>query len=202
MHDAPTAIVVLFGTTFGMWLAAERLGLSGILTIVVYAIVIARTAPLLMSARLRVPSFAVWETVVFVLNVLAFVLIGLQIGPIWERLEAGSRTGTIVFALTILATVMVVRIAWVMSYYTVVRWRMNRAGFHPPRPMVPPTVKGGIVIAWCGMRGIVTLAAAYALPEAGTNGQCGFPFRVFADLRFRLKGPSTLIAILARTFER
>ncbi len=177
MHDAPTAIIVQFGTTFGMWIAAERLGLSGILTIVVYAIVIARTAPLLMSARLRVPSFAVWETVVFVLNVLAFVLIGLQIRHIWDRLEASSRASTVVFALTILATVIVVRIVWVISYYAVVRWRMNRVGFHPPRPMVPPTFKGGIVISWCGMRGIVTLAAAYALPEAGENGQGGFPFR-------------------------
>ena len=76
-----------FAGTFMVWIVAEHIGLSGILTIVVYAITLARTAPAGTPARLRVPSYAVWETVVFVLNVLAFVLIGLQLRPIWERLD-------------------------------------------------------------------------------------------------------------------
>ncbi|WP_204305604.1 cation:proton antiporter, partial [Enterobacter ludwigii] len=67
---------------FMVWIAAEHLGLSGILTIVVYAITMSRTASERMPARLRVPSYAVWETTVFVLNVLAFMLIGMQMRPI------------------------------------------------------------------------------------------------------------------------
>ena len=86
--DTPTNIIVQFITTFGVWLLADRLGLSGVLTIVSYAITVARQAPASTPARLRVPSYAVWETTVFVLNVLAFVLIGLQIGPIVENLQA------------------------------------------------------------------------------------------------------------------
>ena len=74
--DAPSAIIMQFAGTFTVWIVAEHIGLSGILTIVAYAITIARTAPERTPARLRVPSYAVWETVVFVLNVLAFVLIG------------------------------------------------------------------------------------------------------------------------------
>ena len=74
--DAPSAIIMQFAGTFTVWIVAEHIGLSGILTIVAYAITIARTAPARTPARLRVPSYAVWETVVFVLNVLAFVLIG------------------------------------------------------------------------------------------------------------------------------
>src|SRR5207253_7320794 len=85
--EAPSAIIVQFAGTFTVWIVAEHVGLSGILTIVAYAITIARTAPARTPARLRVPSYAVWETVVFVLNVLAFVLIGLQLGPIWDRLD-------------------------------------------------------------------------------------------------------------------
>ncbi|MGI9027121.1 MAG: cation:proton antiporter [Burkholderiaceae bacterium] len=84
IQDAPTSIIMQFGSTFAIWIVAERIGLSGILTIVVYAIVIARTAPLFMPARLRVPSLAFWETAVFILKVFAFVLIGLQIRPIWN----------------------------------------------------------------------------------------------------------------------
>src|SRR5258707_7686038 len=85
--DAPSAIIVQFAGTFTVWIVAEHIGLSGILTIVAYAITIARTAPARTPARLRVPSYAVWETAVFVLNVLAFVMIGMQLRPIWERLH-------------------------------------------------------------------------------------------------------------------
>src|SRR5215813_10835906 len=173
--DAPTSIILQFIGTFGVWLLADRLGLSGILTIVAYAITIARRAPATTPARVRVPSYAVWETAVFVLNVLAFVLIGLQIGPIFESLAPDQRTGYLLISAAVLATVILVRLAWVMSYNTLARWRIRRVGFHPPRPMMAPTVKGGLVVAWCGMRGIVTLVAALALPNG--DGGPAFPFR-------------------------
>src|SRR5260370_9032270 len=89
--EVPSAIIVQFATTFMVWIAAEHLGLSGILTIVVYAMTVARTAGANMPARLRVPSYAVWTTTVFVLNVLAFMLIGMQIRPIWTPLDAAVR---------------------------------------------------------------------------------------------------------------
>jgi CPA1 family monovalent cation:H+ antiporter len=66
--------------------------------------------------------------------------------------------------------VIVVRLAWHMSFNAVIRWRDRRFGFNPPRPMLRPTVGSGLIISWAGMRGIVTLAAALALPEP-------FPFR-------------------------
>jgi len=68
-----------------------------------------------------------------------------------------------------------VRIAWVMTHNALARWRIHRVGFHPPRPTQRPTVRGGLVISWAGMRGIVTLAAALALPTYTTGGP--FPFR-------------------------
>lgn len=175
--DAPTSVLLQFIGTFGVWLLADRIGLSGILTIVAYAITIARRAPAITPARVRVPSYAVWETAVFVLNVLAFVLIGLQIGPIFESLAPDQRTGYLLISTAVLATVLLVRFAWVMSYNTLARWRIERVGFHPPRPMMAPTVKGGLVVAWCGMRGIVTLVAALALPNG--DGGPAFPFRDF-----------------------
>jgi CPA1 family monovalent cation:H+ antiporter len=168
--DAPSAIIVQFAGTFTIWIVAERLGLSGILTIVVYAITIARTAPARTPARIRVPSYAVWDTAVFVLNVLAFVMIGMQLRPIWERLDAPLRLHYCLVAAAVLGVVMLTRIAWVMSYNTALRLTIARRGFRPRRPMARPTVQGGIVISWCGMRGIVTLAAAFALPD-------GFPYR-------------------------
>jgi len=174
--DAPSQIILQFVGTFGVWMLAERVGLSGVLTIVSYAIAIARVAPDRTPARLRVPSYAVWETAVFVLNVLAFFMIGLQIRPIMEALDPAQQTQYLAVAGAVLATCILARILWVMSYNAVVRWQVRRHGFHPPRPMSPPTLRGGLVIAWSGMRGIVTLAAALALP-LGDVAAGGFPFR-------------------------
>ena len=70
VQDVPTAIILQFASTFGVWILADRIGLSGVLTMVCYAITVARTAPELTPARIRIPSYAVWETVVFVLNIL------------------------------------------------------------------------------------------------------------------------------------
>jgi CPA1 family monovalent cation:H+ antiporter len=168
--DAPSAIIVQFAGTFTVWIVADHIGLSGILTIVAYAITIARSAPARTPARLRVPSYAVWETAVFVLNVLAFMLIGMQLRPIWERLDELVRLEYCAVAACVLAAVIFTRIAWVLTYGATLRLLIARGIFHPKRPTAVPTVEGGIVVSWCGMRGIVTLAAAYALPE-------GFPYR-------------------------
>lgn len=172
VREAPSAIIVQFATTFMVWIAAEHLGLSGILTIVVYAMTIARSAGLSMPARLRVPSYAVWETMVFVLNVLAFMLIGMQMRPIWTRLDADVRWEYCVAAAWILLTVILVRLAWVTFYRTTLRVLVAQGIYHPNDPRAVASPKGGLIISWCGMRGLVTLATAFALPE-------NFPYRDF-----------------------
>ena len=170
VQHVPTAIILQFVSTFGVWMLADRVGLSGVLTMVCFAIAVARTSPERTPARIRIPTYAVWETVVFVLNILAFIFIGLQIRPILESLEATDRGRYVVVSVAVLLTVMVVRLAWHMSFNTVVRWRHRRRGFHPPRPMLRPTIGSGLIISWAGMRGIVSLAAAMALPSV-------FPYR-------------------------
>lgn len=172
VKEAPSAIIVQFATTFLIWIAAEHLGLSGILTIVVYAMTIARTAGMRMPARLRVPSYAVWETMVFVLNVLAFMLIGMQIRPIWTRLDADVRWEYCAAAAWILLTVILVRLMWVTFYRTTLRMLVAQGFYHPKDPGAVASPKGGLIISWCGMRGLVTLATAFALPE-------NFPYRDF-----------------------
>jgi Na+/H+ antiporter len=170
VHHVPTSIILQFVSTFGVWMLAEHMGLSGVLTTVCCAIMFARTAPERVPARLRVPSYAVWDTVIFALNILAFIFIGLQIRPILESLEAADRARYFAVAGAVLLSVIVVRFAWHMSFNAVMRWWHRRHGFHPPRPMLRPTVGSGLIISWAGMRGIVSLAAAMALPQA-------FPYR-------------------------
>jgi monovalent cation/hydrogen antiporter len=168
--DAPSAIIMQFVGAFTVWIVAERLGFSGILTIVVYAIALAQFVPGRTAARLRVPSYAVWDTAVFILNVLAFILIGLQLGPIWDRLNDDVRWQYSEIAGLVLAAVILARIGWIAIYQLGLRTLTALPPVRAGETAKLPSFKSGIVVAWCGMRGIVTLAAAFALPE-------GFPYR-------------------------
>jgi monovalent cation/hydrogen antiporter len=175
VQDVATSVIVQFLSTFAVWMVAERLGLSGIITMVVFAILVARTAPDRIPARLRIPSYAVWEVAVFVLNVLAFVLVGLQLKPILARLDRVELISYATAAVAVCAAAILIRIVWVMGYAAVGRWAaMSRGG--TPESGRFPSFREATVIAWCGMRGIVTLAAALALPD-GAHASTVFPYR-------------------------
>jgi monovalent cation/hydrogen antiporter len=165
IRDVPTAVIIQFVSTFAVWMIAERLHLSGIITVVVFAIMVAREAPDLIPARIRIPSYAVWDVVVFVLNVLAFILVGLQLKPILQRLDRPQLETYAAVAVAVCLGVILVRILWVMSYAVVTRWLARRRSGPSGKPEgFYPSLRRAFVIAWCGMRGIVTLAAALALP--------------------------------------
>lgn len=169
-QDPPSLIILQFITTFGVWILAERFHLSGIITIVVYAMVLAWTTPGRTSSRLRIPAYAVWETTVFVLQIFAFILVGMQLQPIFGHLDAATIMRYGVVALAVLVTVIAVRLVWVFLEHRVAGYAGKPAG---SANALQPDVSShgdGLIIAWCGMRGIVTLAAAYALPA-------DFPYR-------------------------
>jgi len=168
IEDAASSTVVQFAGTFAVWIIADKLGLSAIITIVVYAITIARRAPRRMSARRRVSTYSVWESAVFVLNVLAFVLMGLQARSIIGRLAGEGQGEAFLFAATVLVVVIVARLVWVASYVAIIRWFARFDSEDEKRDA--PTFAGAVLVGWCGMRGLVTLVAAVALPA-------GFPGR-------------------------
>ena len=172
ISDVATAVVFQFCSTFLVWVLAERLRLSGIITMVVFAMAASRRAPEIMPARIRIPAWAVWEVAVFVLNVLAFILVGFQLKSIVERLGMATTVRYAGFAAAVTVAVIVARIAWVTGTAAASRARHrgrddDTAG---PRDAVALTGPGAVVVGWCGMRGTVTLAAALALPG-------NFPFR-------------------------
>ncbi len=169
--DIPVSVLLQFISTFAVWVIADRLGLSAIITMVAYAMTIAQNVGGRMRARHRIASYAVWDVAVLVLNVLAFVLIGLQLRSILSRVHGGEWRTFVLCAGAVCATVIIVRIAWIMIYGAAVRWKRRHWRPTPERPA--PTIGGGILASWCGMRGIVTLAAALALPV----GPPPFPHR-------------------------
>jgi CPA1 family monovalent cation:H+ antiporter len=176
VDDIPISILLQFISTFAVWIVAETLSLSAIITVVAYAMTLARVAPIRMDGRHRIASYAVWDVAVFVLNALAFLLIGLQLRGILTRLEGAQWGSYAKFAAVVCVVVVLVRILWWMPHNAYARWRIRRHGnVQQPRPMMTPTVGSGIVISWAGMRGIVTIAAALALPDG--DGATAFPFR-------------------------
>jgi Na+/H+ antiporter len=174
--DVPSSIVMQFIGAFGIWILADQLELSGVLVVVTAAVILSRRSAIRMPAAVRVPSYAVWDLAVFVLNALAFILAGLQIGPIMDRLAHAQHVHYGIFATAILVTVILARTAWVMTYNLSLRLARRVFGPRGSRALSPPPFKNGVLVSWCGMRGIVTLAAALALPD-GTGGGPAFPYR-------------------------
>jgi CPA1 family monovalent cation:H+ antiporter len=173
--DVAIAVVVQFCSAFAVWMLAERLHLSGILTMVVFAMAISRPAAMITPARVRIPSFAVWEFVVFVLNVLAFILVGFQLKGILGRLDRPTLVTYVGVAGAICAATIAARFAWVSVALAVGRRRARGAPAARSSEGVP-SARAAAVVGWCGMRGIVTLATALALPVGGMAGHA-FPYR-------------------------
>jgi monovalent cation/hydrogen antiporter len=165
VQHVPTAIILQFVTTFGVWIIAEQIGLSGVLTMVCYAIAVARTAPERIPARIRIPTYAVWETVVFALNILAFIFIGLQIRPILESLEAADRGRYFAVAGAVLLTVIVVRLAW-----HVLQCRHQVA---TPPLRVPSAAADAAADHWKRRVDFVGRHAGYRLARCGTGAPAG-----------------------------
>jgi Na+/H+ antiporter len=156
-----SAIIAQFLVTFGTWILADHLKLSPIMAVVGLAALVARRMPERTKARDRINSNVVWVLVIFVLNVLAFLLMGLQARIILTQLQGPALIHALKLAALVLATVILVRFAWVMAYGVLVR-RFRTLARRTKGAV--PQVRVGILVSWCGMRGLVTLATAFALP--------------------------------------
>lgn len=178
VRDLASSVILQFSSTFAVWLLADRLHLSSILTMVVYAMVTSRRAPNIISARIRIPSYAVWEVVVYILNLLAFVLVGLQLKPIIARLDATTLTNYIAVASSVCLAAILARLLWVIGVGTLSElwYRLRRHTTVLASDPVGLSHRASFLVGWCGMRGIVTLATALALPT-GDDGSPAFPYR-------------------------
>lgn len=178
IEDVSTTIIVQFCSAFGVWVLAERLHLSGIITLVVFAMAASRRAPEIVPARIRIPAWAVWEVAVFVLNVLAFILVGFQLKSIAARVNEATGARYVWVAAAVCAAAMLARIVWVSGAAAFSRWRCRPRpdGTPGPHDAVALDARAAAVVGWCGMRGTVTLAAALALPTGG-EGAAPFPYR-------------------------
>jgi CPA1 family monovalent cation:H+ antiporter len=172
-HDGIEGLVSLL-TPYIAYLPAERLGVSGVLAAVAAGMYMARRLPAILASHTRLRLYAVWDALIFLLNGLIFILIGLQLPAVLEHLRATRTPHVVRHALLICAIVIVLRMAWVFAATFGGRWAFR--SFRRREP-IPPPVASVFVVGWTGLRGIVSLAAALAIPLTLANGITPFPDR-------------------------
>jgi Na+/H+ antiporter len=193
LSDTPVNITVSLLTPLAAYLPAERLGVSGVLAAVAAGIYLGRHASRLMSSETRLTGAAVWQMVVFILNGLAFILIGLQLPLVLERLEGHSEARLAWLAAAVSLVVILGRFAWVYPATYLPRLasaRLRERDPHPPWRAV-------LVVAWAGMRGVVSLAAALALPHDVPQRDL-LIFLTFAVILATLVGQGLTLPLLIR----
>jgi monovalent cation/hydrogen antiporter len=172
LDNPPVEVTIALFTAYFAYLPAEAIGVSGVLAAVTVGIYMGRLTSQLTTATTRIQGEAVWEIVTFLLNSALFVLVGLQLPAILDGLEGQSRAELFGDGALIAATVMAVRIAWVFPLTYLPRMVFRRVREGGPSPPWQHT----LLVAWTGMRGAVSLAAALAIPLT-VEGGAAFPDR-------------------------
>jgi Na+/H+ antiporter len=172
LEDPPVEIVLSVVTGYAAYLPAELLGVSAVVAAVTAGLYVGWRAPELASPGTRLLGFSFWEVLVFLLNAVLFILVGLQLHPILSELTGSSVATLVGQAALVSAVVIVVRIAWGFSVPYLIR-ALDRRPAQRARRVGP---RERLVVGWSGMRGAVSLAAALALPLETGTGQA-FPQR-------------------------
>jgi CPA1 family monovalent cation:H+ antiporter len=165
LDNPPVEITISILSGYFAYLPAEAAGVSGVLAAVTVGIYMGWHTPELTTAQTRLQGVAVWEILFFLLNAFLFTMIGLQLPVILDGLSGYSTATLVWYAVLIVTTVVAARFAWTLATAQLPRL-LGRGNRDAPLPWQP-----SVVLAWSGMRGAVSLAAALALPlttDAGT----------------------------------
>jgi CPA1 family monovalent cation:H+ antiporter len=158
MEDPVLESMVSLLSPFAAYLPANAVGSSGVLATVATGFIVQRYSPLVSGSRSRLQAESVWEVVNLLLNGLIFILIGLQLHPIFLALVGKSLLHLVLQGAVVSLAAISLRIAWILLGSYLVRKFTRRPDEDTlSRPEAT-------VIAWAGMRGVVSLAAAQALP--------------------------------------
>ena len=169
LDDPPVEITIALFSGYAAYLPAERLGLSGVTAAVAVGLYMGSQTSRLTNSTVRMQGDAVWQIINFLLNSILFLLIGLQLPTILDDLRGADidTADLILYGGVATATVIVVRLVWtyVFAYlpHYVLPFLRGQDALPKPRNVA--------IIAWMGMRGAVSLAAALALPMTTDAGE-------------------------------
>ena len=171
LGDAFIEVLMTLAVPYIVYILAESWHVSGVLAVVAAGLVRGRYSPEIVSAEMRIIARSVWNLLVFLLNSLVFIVIGMQLSGIVARLTGYFAWELMLYAALVSAVAIMVRFAWIYPA-TYLAHSLN-ALVHEHQPMPRGEV---FIMSWCGMRGIVSLAAGLALPITMEN-EAPFPQR-------------------------
>jgi CPA1 family monovalent cation:H+ antiporter len=169
--DPVIEVTLTFLTPFASYLIAEYLHVSGVLAVVSSGLFLSFRSDEAFSNQSRIMAYSVWDVVIYILNSLVFILIGLQLRSVMKGISDYSTRELVIYGLVISLVVILVRFVWIVPAALLPRWfskRIREKEAFDPRNMV--------VFGWAGMRGVVSMAAALALPLLLPGG-AEFPHR-------------------------
>ncbi len=166
LDDAPIEITITLLTPYAAYLLSDALRVSGVLAVLSAGLYLSHQSSRFFSSNTRLQANAVWNVLVFLLNGLLFLLIGLQLRGILAAIAGHSLLTLLWQALLISLAVIAVRLAWVFPAASLPRLVSARLRARDPYPGWRQVA----IVAWIGMRGGLSLAAALALPFTLTSG--------------------------------
>jgi monovalent cation/hydrogen antiporter len=192
LGDPVFSVVISFVAPAAVYLVAQQIGLSGVIATVVAGVVTGRRGAREITSDVRIAAAASWQVLLFLINGLAFILIGLQLRGVLNAID-GRAVDLLGLAIAISAAVILVRIAWVFpgTYIPLLLSARIRA-----RETVPHR-RNVFIVAWAGMRGVVSMAAALALPLSFPNREL-LIFLTFAVILATLVGQGLTLPLVIR----
>lgn len=172
LGDPFIEVITALTIPYTIYIAAESLHVSGVLAVVAAGLLRGRYSPKIVSAEMRIMARSVWNILVFILNSLIFILIGIQMSDVMDNLGRYPLSELFMLGGLISVVAVAIRFAWVFPVAYLPRWLSG--SLHDQAPA--PRSRELAIISWCGMRGIVSLAAALALPATLPGGE-PFPAR-------------------------
>ena len=163
--DPILVVTLTFLTPFASYLLAEHFHVSGVLAVVTTGLYLSFRSAEIFRNQSRIMTYGVWEVIIFILNSLIFVLIGLQLRSVMEGINDYPLRDLVLYGLAISFVVIAVRFIWIVPSALLPRWLSKHI-----RETEPFDPRNMVVVSWAGMRGVVSMAAALALPLTLQDG--------------------------------
>jgi len=167
IDDAPIEIALSILTPYVAYLAADFIRASGVLAVVACGLYLSRKSSHFFSPTVRLQAWAVWDSLTFILNGVVFVLIGLQLPYVLEAIRDHNLPTLIFYGLAFSGVLILLRLVWMFPGAWLANVIRRRILHH--KETLPP-LRHIFIVGWTGMRGVVSLAAAIALPQTLADG--------------------------------
>jgi monovalent cation/hydrogen antiporter len=167
VDDGPIEIAISILVPYAAYFTADRVHASGVLAVVACGLHLSRKSSGFFSPGVRLQAWAVWDSLTFILNGLVFVLIGLQLPNVLAGIHNYNLLTLVLYGALFSALLIALRMLWVFPGARMAYW----IRIHLLHQKVKcPTPRGLLVLGWTGMRGVIALAAAMALPQTLADG--------------------------------